>query len=207
MKRSIRPAEEEIGNIFPLILFSILWYTLIGNTIISGSFQPMLLMFLVAGLLPLYQIFNNIRRAFFYRRQRSEAIALGNVSHGTITGVTRQDIPSYTSGRRRNLQYRRYYFLNVQMTDPFTGISSEIQSQGYRKPIHRYLSSPQVKIYTDQSGWKHYLEDFQWKQHQNDPDIFHYPKEFEEVHIGTEQVGQIIFVVIFLIMLFSMFRR
>lgn len=207
MRHPIRPAEEEIGNIIPLILFTVVWYAFIINIILSGGFQLFLLLFMAAGLLPPYQAFNSIRRALFYRRQRAEAIASGNASCGTITGVIRQDVPCYTSGRRRNLQYRRYYILNVQMTDPFTGISSEIQSQGYRKPIHQYLTSPQVKVYTDQSGWKHYLEDFQWKQHPNDPDIFDYPKEFEDIHPGTERAGQIIFIIALIIIFFSMFHR
>lgn len=207
MKRLIRPAEEEIGNIAPTILFVILWYVSISSIIIRNGFQLSLLIFLIAGVLPLSQSINSIRRALFYRRQRSDAIALGNAAYGTITGVTRQDVPYYTSGEHSRIHYRRYYFLNVQMTDPVTGMSSEIQSQGYRKPIHRYIRSSQVKVYTDQSGWKHYLEDFQWKQHRNEPDIFSYPREFEEVNIGSERIGQIIFVIILILMIFTMFRQ
>lgn len=207
MKRVIRPAEEEIGNVIPLILFGILWYCTIGGIIIRGGFQFPLLIFLIAGMLPLIQAVNSIRRALFYRRQRAKAIALGSAAYGTITGVTRQDVPYYTSGKHRHLRYRRYYYLTVQMTDPVTGMSSEIRSQGYLKPIHRYLGSPRIRIYTDQSGWKHYLEDFQWKQHRNEPDIFSYPKEFEEVHIGTERFGQIIFVIILILMIFTMLRQ
>ena len=182
MKRKIRPAEEEIGNVVPGVLFSIFWYCSIGGIILRGGFQLMLVIFLIAGVLPVFQAVTSIRRALFYRKQRAEAIALGNAAYGTIIGVIRQDVPYYTSGEHRHLRYRRYYFLNVQMTDPMTGISSEIQSQGYRKPIHRYLSSPQ------------------------DPDIFSYPKEFEEIHIGSERFGQIIFVIIFILMIFTMFR-
>ena len=207
MKRTIRPAEEEIGSVIPVILFSLLWYSSIFGIIFRGGFQTPLLIFLVAGILPLYQVITNIRRAFFYRRQRAEAVALGNVSYGKITGVTRQDVPYYTSGEHRRLRYRRYYYLNVEMTDPVTGVSTTIQSQGYRRPIHRYLASPDVKIYTDQSGWKHYLEDFHWKEHRSDPDIFSYPREFEETHLGTERFGQIIFVVILILMIITMFRQ
>lgn len=93
------------------------------------------------------------------------------------------------------------------MTNPVTGISTVIQSQGYRCPIHRYLGSPDVKIYTDQSGWKHCLEDFHWKEHRSDPDIFNYPREFEETRMGTGLFGQIIFVVILILMIITMFRQ
>ena len=34
-----------------------------------------------------------------------------------------------------------------------------------------------------------------------------YPKEFEEIHIGSERFGQIIFVIILILMIFTMFRR
>lgn len=206
MKSRIRPAEEEIGNILPVILFCILWYSAIGGIIAKNGFQIPLLIFLAGGLMPVYQTVTSIRRALFYRRERANAIALGNVSYGRITGVTRQDVPYYTSGDHRRLRYRRYYHLNVEITDPATGMTSEIQSQGYRRPIHRYLGAAQVKVYTDQSGWKHYLEDFHWKQHRSDPDIFNYPREFEEIHIGTERVGQIIFIVVLILMILSMLR-
>ena len=77
-----------------------------------------------------------------------------------------------------------------------TGAANTIQSQGYRKPVHRYLASDRVSVYTDRSGWKHYIEDFQWKEHRGDPDIFNMPKEFEEFHMGGEMLGKVIFVFI-----------
>lgn len=205
MKRVIRPAEEEMGGILPTLLFSALWYSTICGNILRSGFQTGLLLFLVAGLLPLHQAVTGIRRAFFYRRQRSDAIAHGDASHGRIVGITRQDVPYYSTGKHRQLRYRRYYYLEVEMTDPDTGISSRIQSQGYRRPIHRYLGSDRVTVYTDRSGWKHYLEDFQWKEHRRDPDIFDYPREFEEVHLGSERIGQIIFVVVLILMILNVF--
>ena len=42
MKRVIRPAEEEIGNVVPGILFSIFWYCSIGGI------KLMLVIFLIA---------------------------------------------------------------------------------------------------------------------------------------------------------------
>lgn len=207
MKRNIRPAEEEIGSVVPTLLFCVLWYSALAGMILRNSFQPALLLFLVAGILPLYQAVNNIRRAFFYRKQRRQAIEYGNAACGRITDVMRQDVPYYTSGKHSRLRYRRFYYLDVEITDPSTGAVTVIRSQGYRKPIHRYLSSPQVRVYTDQSGWKHYLGDFQWKAHRSDPDIFSYPREFEEVHIGSERIGQILFVIILLLMIFNILMQ
>lgn len=68
MKRKIRPAEEEMGNIAFLVLFVILWYsTLIGSLASNGVRTPVLL-FLVAGLFPVYSAVTVVRKALFYRR-------------------------------------------------------------------------------------------------------------------------------------------
>ena len=207
MRRVIRPAEEEMGGVVSTVLFSVVWYSALCGTIFRVGFQLSMLLFLVAGLLPLCQAVNIARRAFFYRKQRADAIALGDRKNGRIVGTTRQDVPYYSSDDHGRLRYRRYYFLEVEMTDPDTGISSRIQSQGYRRPIHRYLGSNRVTVYTDRSGWKHYLEDFQWKEHRSDPDIFDYPREFEEVHLGSGRVTQIIFVVILILMILNVFLQ
>ena len=203
-RRIIRPAEEEIGNLLPIILFVVLWYSGLGSIIINQGFQASLLIFLAAGLLPLIQISTNIRRALFYRRQRSAAVALGHAAEGRIMSVTRETV-SDTPGRHNSVRYRRYYYLTVEMIDPYTGASTTIRSQGYRLPIHRYLRSDQVRVYTDRSGWKHYLEDFQWKEHRSDPDLFGPPREFEEVQFGSGPIGQIIIVIILIFMLISIF--
>ncbi len=206
MRKNIRPADEEIGNFIPLILFSILWYGIVLGSIAETGFSMFMLVFLVGGMLPLFTMVNSVRRALFYRKQRADAIAFGNVSSGRITGVTRQDVP-YTVGEHNRIRYQRYYFLQVEVTDPVTGVSHQLESQGYRKPVHRYLSSDCVKVYTDQSGWKHYIEGFQWKEHKSDPDIFPTPKEYEEMHFGSGVVFQIIFVVILLLMIYNVFGR
>ena len=39
----------------------------------------------------------------------------------------------------------------------------------------------------------------------NDPDIFDYPREFEEVHLESGRLSQIIFVVILLLMILNVF--
>ena len=195
MKKIIRPAEEEISGVIPTFVFAVVWYSVVLRSIVSAGFDPFMLIFIVAGLLIPDTAVNNLRRALLYRRQRAEAVALGEVSPGRITGIARQDVP-YTTGEHHTLRYRRYYFLQVEMYDPVTGVANTIQSQGYRKPVHRYLASDRVSVYTDRSGWKHYIEDFQWKEHRGDPDIFNMPKEFEEFHMGGEMLGKVIFVFI-----------
>ena len=204
--RKIRPAEEEIGNIFPVLLFVILWYGAIGVTISRAGFQVYLLLFLAAGLLPLGQTVTSIRRALFYRKQRADAIALGHEAEGRIISVTQQNVP-YVSGKRGYVRYRRYYCLNVEMYDSATGMPTAFQSQGYRIPVHLYLCSDRISVYTDQSGWKHYLENFQLKQHRSDPGPFAPSNDFDETHPGTQRFTQIVAVIILIFMLLNIFLQ
>ena len=205
MKRKIRPAEEEMGNVAFLILFAILWYTCLVASLVNGGTRITVLLFFVAGLFPVYSAVTMIRKALFYRRQRADAIAYGSSQLGKIRGVMRQDIP-YRSGEHNTLRYHRYYYLQVDITDPVTGAVSTIQSQGYRKPIHRYLASAQVRVYTDRSGWKHYLEDFQYKRRMSHPGIFDdRPMEFEETRAGNSRVIQVLFIAVFILIVLSSF--
>ena len=205
MKRKIRPAEEEMGNVAFLILFAILWYACLVAALVTGGTRITVLLFVVAGLFPVYTAVTMIRKALFYRRQRADAIAYGSSQLGKIRGVMRQDIP-YRSGEHNTLRYHRYYYLQVDITDPVTGAVSTIQSQGYRKPIHRYLASAQVRVYTDRSGWKHYLEDFKYKERMRDPGIFDdRPMEFEETRAGSGRAVQILFIAVFILIVLSSF--
>lgn len=205
-KYKMRPAEEEMGSVPLTFLFSILWYGSLLGGILNNGFQTSYILFLAAGLLPLYMAVNNIRRAMFYRRQRAEAVAYGHSQTGWIRGVVREDVP-YRSGEHNTLRYRRHYRLKIEVTDPMTGITNTIMSQDYLKPIHRYLSSPKVRVYTDKSGWKHYIEEFQWKEHKNDPDIFEYPREFDESRGGYKVIQTIVIVLMILMIIQSFFRR
>lgn len=205
MKKIFRTAEEEIGAVTPLFLFSVLWYLSLLRAMTEGGFQPMLIPFLAAGLLPLVSAVNEIRRAMFYRKQRADAIAWGHSEIGRIRGVTRQDVPYY-SGKNRTLRYRRTYCLQVDIMDPSTGVVHTIESGGYRKPVHRYLASDRVRVYTDRTGWKYYLEEFQLKKHKKDPGIFdqQMPAEFEEMSFGGGRLIQIIFIIVIVGMIWSM---
>lgn len=90
--------------------------------------------------------------------------------------------------------------------DPATGAVHTIESEGYRKPVHRYLTSDKVRVYTDRTGWKYYLEEFQVKKHKSDPGVFdQLPSEYEETAWGGQRLGQIIFVIILLGMIWGMF--
>lgn len=205
MKRKIRPAEEEMGNLVFLILFVILWYSSLLGSLAFNGIHITVLLFLAAGLFPVYSAVTVIRKALFYRRQRADAIAFGSSQQGRIRGVVREDVP-YRSGKHNIIRYHRYYHLQVDIIDPVTGVVSSIESQGYSKPIHRYLASDQVRVYTDRSGWKHYLADFQFKERMSDPGIFDdRPLEFEETAAGSGRVIQILFVIVFILIILTSF--
>ena len=106
MKQKIRPAEEEIGNVAFIFLFVILWYSALLGSVMSGGAGITVMLFFVAGLLPVYSAVTMIRRALFYRKQRADAIAYGQSQPGRIQGVVRQDVPYY-SGKNRTLRYHR----------------------------------------------------------------------------------------------------
>lgn len=160
--RRFRPAQEEVTGIWLQIGFIILWYSTILSSILRAGFRTEYLIFIVAGLLPVYMVIQLARSAYFYRQERKEAIRLGNVKPGRITNVVRKT-ETYESSRRGR-QYRHYYYLTVEILNPDTGIANEFESQAYRVPVHRYLSSPYVQVYTDETGWKHYIEGFQFKE-------------------------------------------
>ena len=63
MKRKIRPAEEEMGNVAFLILFAILWYACLVASIVNGGTRITVLLFFVAGLFPVYSAVTMIRKA------------------------------------------------------------------------------------------------------------------------------------------------
>lgn len=192
MKYTIRPADEEMGNCIPVLSFVILWYAALMQSMLR-SFQPAHTLFLLAGLVPLFTLVQCVRRARFYRAQRAHAIAHGRAVHGHITGVAQKMIPY--AGKNGSLRFHKYYCLQVKIVNPVTGAADVIESQAYRKPIHCYLASPKVLVYTDKCSLNHYLEGFQWKVHKKDPDIFSYPHEFDATNRNLP-ILQILFVLI-----------
>ena len=64
-----------------------------------------------------------------------------------------------------------WYYLEVQVMDPNTGLVRSIISDPYHFPPQRYLASPMVDVYIDESGWHPVIDGFQLKQRRSDPDI------------------------------------
>ena len=202
MHKRIRPADEEMGGIWYTLGFVVLWYSGLLSAVRLRGVSMELSIFLIAGLLPLVMALQSIRKALFYRRKRKEAIQYGNASRGKIVGVMRQTVPYETS--RHGTRYRKYYYLNVEVYDTLTGQGREIRSQGYTKPIHRYLRTPNVTVYIDQSGWNYYLEDFEWKTSRKEPNILPFREEFDESG-GLSILIKVIFAFLLVMMLLNVF--
>lgn len=201
--KKFRPVQEETENMFFAVLFIVIWYGTLIRTGLSSGFHASLFAFMIFGLVPLFTMIQGVRRAWFYRRQRKEAINRGAPVQGRIVNVTRQTVYSNQNNSGRG---RFCYCLTVEIVDSMTGGTSQFQSEPYCHPIHRFLASPYVQVYTDASGWKRYLEGFQLKQHKNDPDIFNGAKEFEELHTGFP-IMKVVFVAIFLWAMLGPFLR
>ena len=199
-RKRIRPAQEEMRGTAFTIIFVLVWYAGLMRGIAGGGFQSAYLLFLVAGLLPVFTAVQGGRRALFYRRQGREIREFGNAARGRIVNVIMKSAPYEDSHHRT--RYRRYYVLEAEVPDPVTGVVNRIESPAYSRPIHRYLASPEVTVYTDRTGWKHYMDDFQWKERKSDPGIFEENRVFDEYGRGAV-FGKALVILIMLLMLYN----
>lgn len=200
--RRFRPAQEELTQVILGGLLCCVWYAILLEQFLRDKFRSDMLIFMLAGLPLLYTTVIDAQRAFFYRKQRKNAIQLGHVRKGQLVNVLRT---SEVQRTRRGQRTINYYFYEVEVTDAYTGASAIIKSDAYNRPIHRYLGSPEVKVYTDSTGWKHYLEEFQLKEHRSDPDIFPEAPRFKAPLWGRS-VYNIIYILLLALMLFRIFR-
>lgn len=208
MHKKIRTANEEIGNVVFLILFTIVWYAgLLGNILREG-FQPFILIFLAAGLLLPFQAVHMVQKAVYYRRLHAQCVEAGHPQKGKIVNIVRE---YYVDSNSRNRQYITYYFLIIEVFNSNTGVSQRIKSAPYRIPLHKYLGAPYVKVYTDSTGWHHVIEDFQLKENRSEPGItlenpniylkdFNSTHPFQKVIVAVILIGMLLFV-------FGVFRK
>lgn len=155
--RKIRPAEEEFSDSMMMVVFSAVWYGLLLKEILAGDGRPDLILFLIFGILPAYTAYGNVCQVFYYRKRRRTAILSGSRYSGRIQRIIVQKEPYHL--RHGRVRYRKRYYLIVERTDAATGIRNEIKSGPYRVPLPYYLTSREVTLYCDSSGWNWYIED------------------------------------------------
>lgn len=156
--RKIRPDEEAFSDIWMTLAFLLVWYgTLIFGAIRAEIEWAEAFPFLIVGILPLYSVYSRIYSALFFRKKRSEAIALGRCCKGTIQSISIEKMPYDL--HRGHIHYRTMYYLIISKEENDSGLYTKIKSSAYRFPVPYYLESPEVTLYSDSSGWKWYVED------------------------------------------------
>ncbi len=166
--RKILPAEEELGDVAMLLMFAAVWYSSLFRSTRGGMANTAI--FLLGGLLPLYTAYIKGRSAMNCRRKRREAISGGKCCRGVIRRFESEKV-SFT-GRHGHIHYRKKYYLIIEKMEEGLVCGTEIRTGSYRVPVHLYLKSPEVKLYSDASGWNWYVEGLQCGRFRQNPGVF-----------------------------------
>lgn len=192
--KKIRPVQEEVEHVLYIIIFELGWYASLSYAdLMKSSFGAFVLIF--GGCVPIYGLLKKYNKALMNRRKRKEVIARGEKMEGKIIGV----VPVYqeTRGTRGGVRVVKRYCLKVEVKSPQTGAIYEVKSHPYRLPVYRYVSSPYVSVYADESGWNYYIEDFVFKKNKNEPDIIEY-HEYENEDNRLSRFVEIILLLLFI---------
>ena len=193
-----RPVSEEIGGVFYILAFSLVWYTTLTKMLIRTGFQIFYLLFLAAGLLPLEAALRQVRRALRARKTRQKALEEIAPIPGTIQSIQRTAVPVQGSRGRVSLAWR--YVLQVEFWEPGAQAPRQITSEAYRLPIQNDLASTRVNVYPLPDGWHFILDGFDWKENRKDPGPF--PPE--EYHTRATPLVRVVFLLFCLYFLYQM---
>ncbi len=201
-RRKIYTKNESLGNIWFLIVFVILWYASLLGNMAKNNFSSIgtTSIFLVAGILPLGMLIQSTRKALYYRRLHRQCMNR-SPRKGKIISCVRGSYRETTSkgGSRRVYEY----YLKIEVYDAETMIPTTIQSEAYSWPVYRVLSSPDVDVYTDETGWNYVIDGFHYKTSRKEPDIF-VESAFDK---APGQNSQRLFSVVFLVIVILMVLR
>ena len=195
LRRKVLPEEEELQDMVIPAAFAVVWYTMLLRAFLNHTTSGLnAAIFAAAGILPLYIAVVKGRAALSCREKRREATAGGRCCRGIIRYVIGEKVPF--RGRRGHIYYRNRYYLMIEKLEEGFDSGMEIKTAAYRVPVHRYLKSREVKLYSDKSGWKWYVEEAQCG-------IFRQPSIVSEVGEcdGESYVRGAIFRVIYIIIL------
>lgn len=201
-RKTIRTADEELGNVWYTIMLTLIWYGGLIKSILLRGYQTSLAMFLIVGLLPFAVAVRQVQRVRYYRTFHRQCIELGKKERGRVVNCIREYMwDDNAEGRKNRSKVARYYLI-IEVQNEETGIYTRIQSQGYSFPIYRYLRDPWVEVYSDQSGWKKVLDGFHIKKSFREPDI---PLENSNVYLKDFSIPSSLFKGISFILLIYMF--
>lgn len=196
MHKKIWTVNEEIGNIVFLIFVSIIWYVLILASIKQNGFQPLVVLFIIVGLLFPFQTVRMLQKMVYFRKRHAKCVQEGHPQKGKIVNIVREHIVEPNSKSKNTLTW---YFLIIEMFDSNTGMSQRIMSDPYRIPLHKYLGAPYVKVYTDSTGEQYVIDGFQLKENPGEPGITLENPNIYQKDVNGPQIFRKVIAVVFLI--------
>ncbi|MCI9337394.1 MAG: hypothetical protein HFH93_07630 [Lachnospiraceae bacterium] len=200
-QRRVRPAEEELRDMFMLLAFAAVWYGSLFRALINGRTNGANgAIFLAGGILPLYIAYIRGRAALICRRKRRTAISRGRCCRGIVRRVEAEKVPF--RGRHGHIYYRKRYYLVIEKIEDGFAHGTEIKTGAYRVPVHLYMKSPEVKLYSDPSGWNWYVEGLQCGRFRQNAGVF--PTDDVD---GDTYVGDALFGILYVVILLFLFFR
>lgn len=200
-QRRVRPAEEELRDMFMLLAFAAVWYGSLFRALINGKTNGANgAIFLAGGILPLYIAYIRGRAALICRRKRRTAISRGRCCRGIVRRVEAEKVPF--RGRHGHIYYRKRYYLVIEKIEDGFAYGTEIKTGAYRVPVHLYMKSPEVKLYSDPSGWNWYVEGLQCGRFRQNAGVF--PTDDVD---GDTYVGDVLFGILYIVILLFLFFR
>lgn len=169
MKKGLRPVSESFEYLGILILFLVAWladgyFTLTGE---SGQLDTIYLMIgamiLGFGVVRIYQAYKNRMENKRLREELEPTVGIIKrvIFQEDTRGMSLQDMG-------RSKKRPKYFFLEIETPD-IRGVN-KIESDGYVKPIHKYLKSDKVLVYYDETTGKKTIGGIEWKD-PKEPDV------------------------------------
>lgn len=168
--RKIRTKRESMDGAVTMLLFCAVWFSnIIQDILQSGTPRATILLFAVAGIMPGVIAIQKMQKAFYYRKLHRQAMNR-MPEKGRIISYERQIQKRMNSKGRGYDEYE--YILIIEIYDNISYAPKQIRSEAYSWPVYELLASPEVDVYTDDSGWHYTIDGFQYKKHRNDEGIF-----------------------------------
>ena len=163
--------------------FAAAWYSSLFRMLLNGTTNAAnMAVFLLGGILPLSAAFVKGRTVLACRKKRREAVSGGRCCRGVIRRVESETVPF--TGRHGRIHYRKRYYLIIEKMEEGFAYGTEIRTGAYSVPVHLYLKSPEVKLYSDVSGWDWYVEGLQCSRFRHDSVVFRTDDADGDAYVG-----------------------
>lgn len=202
-QRRVLPTEEELWDAVMPAAFAAAWYSSLFRMLLNGTTNAAnMAVFLLGGILPLSAAFVKGRTVLACRKKRREAVSGGRCCRGVIRRVESETVPF--TGRHGRIHYRKRYYLIIEKMEEGFAYGTEIRTGAYSVPVHLYLKSPEVKLYSGSNGWNWYVEGLQCGIFRQNPGMFRTDDADGDTYVG-DAAFRIIYVAILLFMLLRIF--